>query len=191
MAKLKKCLYGVVFAAVISALLCFVCFKQASTYAEEQGVDDYYNYSLVTSEEGEQSYGISIRPAFKPLVKTLVIPDSYNGLPITEISNNGFMSCTNLKRIFLPSSVKKIGNNAFMNCAKLERLILPNVESIGIIIGLNYDGDVYANTWACSGTSKIISTTTDYRYVEWTEGSKKYTHDQWLYVKEEESGRIF
>ena len=51
-----------------------------------------------------------------------MIPAKYNGLPVTEISDNGFMSCTKLTKVWIPYTVTKIGNNAFANCSVLEEV---------------------------------------------------------------------
>lgn len=54
--------------------------------------------------------------------------DSYT---VTEIAVNGFMSSSKLKRVFIPSTIKKINNTAFANCPVLESISLSQVETIG------------------------------------------------------------
>lgn len=51
------------------------------------------------------------------------IPDTYNGLPVTEIANNGFMNCPNLVSVTIAKSVTKVGGNAFYNCKNLETVV--------------------------------------------------------------------
>ena len=41
---------------------------------------------------------------------------------ITEIEDNRFCNCKDLKKIIVPSSVKKIGNRAFYGCSNLESI---------------------------------------------------------------------
>jgi len=120
---------AVLFLSIISVVL-----LSTGTTVFAAGIEDLsnFNFTILTSSAGEKSYSIAIKTSAKPTVETVIIPDTYNGLPVTEITNNGFMSCANLKKIILPISLKKIGNNAFMNCAKLERISLPSVESIGM-----------------------------------------------------------
>lgn len=50
----------------------------------------------------------------------VVIPDT-----LTEIGNNAFECCTNLKSITIPDNVTKIGDNAFANCANLKYVRVP------------------------------------------------------------------
>lgn len=60
------------------------------------------------------------------------IPYEYNGLPVTEIADNAFLGCTNLKKVWIPYSVIKIGENAFANCRNLEEIIgMSRVQIIG------------------------------------------------------------
>lgn len=66
------------------------------------------------------------------LVTEVIIPAKYNGLPVTEIADNGFTNCTNLKKVWIPYTVTRIGNNAFANCRNLEIINgMPKVEFIG------------------------------------------------------------
>lgn len=50
---------------------------------------------------------------------------------VTEVTANGFMSCSKLERISLPKSITKVGNMAFANCAKLKRINLADVKELG------------------------------------------------------------
>lgn len=60
------------------------------------------------------------------------IPETYNGLPVTEISDNGFLNCAKLRLVRIPKSVTRVGTNAFINCKELVRVIgMPNIENIG------------------------------------------------------------
>ena len=60
------------------------------------------------------------------------IPEYYNGLPVTEISDNAFTNCINLTNVFIPYTVTRIGNNAFANCRNLEQIGgMPKIEYIG------------------------------------------------------------
>ena len=79
----------------------------------------------------------------------IVIPRTYNGVPVTFIASNAFLNCTSLISITIPDSVIGIGSqafhyctlltsvtipdsvanietNAFRGCASLENIILPN-----------------------------------------------------------------
>lgn len=49
----------------------------------------------------------------------LEIPDTIDGLPVTEIAANAFSDCSSLLSVTLPDSVEEIGKYAFYNCKSL------------------------------------------------------------------------
>ena len=89
--------------------------------------------------------------------KNLIIPQSYNDLPVTDINYKAFYGCSSLTSIVIPNSVtsiggsafyycdsltsitfeeesklKSIGESAFSNCSSLASIVIPNsVTSIG------------------------------------------------------------
>ncbi len=56
----------------------------------------------------------------------VVIPDTYNGLPVTEIGNSAFSGCININSIIIPDSVISISYNAFYGCSSLIYVSLPD-----------------------------------------------------------------
>ena len=64
--------------------------------------------------------------------KDIVIPNEYNGLPVTSIGIAAFDGCTLLESITIPDSVTSIGYAAFRSCTSLESITIPDsVTSIG------------------------------------------------------------
>ena len=62
----------------------------------------------------------------------IVIPETYNGLPVIGIENNAFTSSSDLVSLTMPDTIKYIGQAAFEGCTNLENLDLsPNLEYIG------------------------------------------------------------
>ena len=49
----------------------------------------------------------------------IVIPSSYNNLPVTSIGSGAFRDCASLTSITIPDSVTSIGSNAFSGCTNL------------------------------------------------------------------------
>lgn len=96
--------------------------------ASEQTVTTDLNFSLYINN-GEQEYRVS---ALSKALREAIIPSHYNGLPVTEIADSGFMACSNLEYVFIPTTIQRVGNNAFMNDTKLKRVVgMPNVKVIG------------------------------------------------------------
>ena len=60
------------------------------------------------------------------LVGPLVIPDTINGIAVTEIGNAAFQNCTLLTSIIIPNSVTHINNAAFQNCYALVSINIPD-----------------------------------------------------------------
>ena len=62
----------------------------------------------------------------------LVIPATYNGLPVTTIGSKAFRDCTSLTSVTIPDSVTTIGSYAFLYCTKLTDVTIGNsVTTIG------------------------------------------------------------
>lgn len=78
------------------------------------GAEDSLNYYPLP----DNTYGITAGNA--KYLETIVIPETYNGKPVTAILDNAFNGATNLQKITIPSSIKLVGENAFENCGKLK-----------------------------------------------------------------------
>ena len=62
----------------------------------------------------------------------LVIPETYNGIYVTEIAAYAFSGCTEITALVIPGSVKTVGIGAFMGCTGLSSLtVSEGVEVIG------------------------------------------------------------
>lgn len=55
--------------------------------------------------------------------KVCSIPNSINEMPVTAIGDNAFYMNRNIKKVYIPDSVKRIGVNAFRGCTKLENVL--------------------------------------------------------------------
>lgn len=63
---------------------------------------------------------------------SLVIPNTYNGLPVTSIGSSAFAACRSITSVTIPDSVTSIGNSAFEDCNDLTYVTIPDsVTSIG------------------------------------------------------------
>lgn len=89
----------------------------------------YFNYTLSYEDEAE-TYEISAANPFD-MPETVVIPDTYNGKPVTKIAEDGFAECE-IKTVILGSNVKYVSDRAFEMCRELEDVYLQDgLVSIG------------------------------------------------------------
>lgn len=57
--------------------------------------------------------------------KNLVIPDTINGLPVTEIADRAFFCAFDLENVWLPESITRLGDSSFMYCTSLSYIDIP------------------------------------------------------------------
>lgn len=62
----------------------------------------------------------------------VIIPSTYNNLPVMSIATSAFYNCDSLTSITIPDSVTSIGYGAFRGCSSLTSITIPDsVTSIG------------------------------------------------------------
>lgn len=87
--------------------------------------DELFNFTLTNDGAG---YSVSARDYD---MTEALIPSHYNGLPVTEIADRGFMN-SKVVTAYVPETVIKIGQNAFSGCGNLIRVAgLNEVTAIG------------------------------------------------------------
>src|ERR1017187_6472385 len=61
-----------------------------------------------------------------------IIPDSINGLPVTDIGSGAFQQCGSLTNVMIGSNVTTIESLAFYGCTSLPNITIPgSVTNIG------------------------------------------------------------
>ena len=118
---------------------------------EEEWLESLYNNSNVALNVPldyyllpDDTYGVSIGKA--KYLEEIIIPEKYNGKPVSRILENGFSNCEFLKKVTIPDSVKTIDAGAFSGSKLLSTINIPNsVTSIG-----------HSTFSGCSGLTSII-----------------------------------
>ncbi len=64
---------------------------------------------------------------------SVVIPETYNEKPVSEIATYAFLGNQTIKEITIPKGVTKIGQSSFENCAKLEKVIFQEESTLKTI----------------------------------------------------------
>ncbi len=111
-----------------------------------------------TLSEDETYYIVSIIGT----ATDIVIPATYNNLPVKEIGEKAFYNCYSLTRVTIPDSVTTIGYQAFYGCYKLVEVI--NKSSLTITAGSSNNGGVarYAKQVIANETDSKIIKQNDY-----------------------------
>ena len=111
-----------------------------SGWTDEEG-NFYGAYSVITPQDGmrltavyegvleytrvDDGYAVSATEGYAGV--NVVIPEEYNGMPVTEVAENAFSGCTSMKTLRIPDSVKRVGRGALSGCTSLESIVLPFV----------------------------------------------------------------
>lgn len=91
-----------------------------------EGYEDYVapesDFSFSLNSDGES---VTLTWATDEL-KTIIVPNTYAGLPVTGIGASVFQNHTTLQRVVLPETVTSIGNSAFAGCISLNTCNIPS-----------------------------------------------------------------
>ena len=146
---MKKKLIVFLLALVSCIALAFSLAACDSSGKTDDGTLDDGGYHIVkldfTLNDDNASYSVT---AALVCVGNVVIPSTYNNLPVTSIGDEAFSDCSRLTGITIPDSVTYIGNSAFDNCSKLTNVVIGN-------------GVTYIDYWAFDNCSKLTNITVD------------------------------
>jgi len=110
--------------------------NQDSTFEDSNGIiyqlnSDKISYSIV-----------DVSDTFS--VSTLVIPSTYNDLPVTSVGKDAFSSCYRLTSVTIPNSVTSIDEYAFHDCSNLKEVYISDMEAwCNISFGNEYANPLY------------------------------------------------
>lgn len=102
--------------SILLAVIMVISIAPISTFAEE----DITSYLIYEINNGE----VAITRCDDSISGDVVIPDTIEGYPVTEIRYGAF-AAVNATGITIPDSVIKIGYEAFAACRLLENIMLP------------------------------------------------------------------
>ena len=70
------------------------------------------------------TYEVSVGTATD--VAEIVIPETYEGIAVTRIADEGFRVCYELRQVTIPNSITSIGSYAFLYCQNLTSIVIPS-----------------------------------------------------------------
>ena len=77
----------------------------------------------------EENNSYSVTFIGKKTGAEVIIPETYNGLPVTMIAPFAFMDCEDLVSISIPSSITSIKKSAFKNCPNLKNVYISDIKA--------------------------------------------------------------
>lgn len=125
----------------------------------EKNQFNYTNNAPLVFKLNEDGQSYSVAGHNITTENKIIIPNTYNGLPVTSIENSAFLACTSLTSVTIPNSIKSIGDNAFFNCSEeltfiidnnaylieyLEKNNLNHTIKLPVVLELNEDGQSYS-----------------------------------------------
>lgn len=100
----------------------------------------------------ESGYTIDVGKYYKE--SNVEIPATYNGKPVTKISDGMFENDTNITTITLSSNITYIGNNAFKNCSNLKQIIFKSARTYSTASADAHSGSYAITTLAVASSKK-------------------------------------
>ena len=82
----------------------------------------------------------------------IIIPDTYEGLPVTAIGQTAFLNCNFMETVFIPDSVVSLGYLPFAFCTSLVSIEVS--ETHPLLVSIN--GDLYCKNNAYPGFKMIL-----------------------------------
>ncbi len=142
--------------------LCTLCSKKVSLGLEYTKSNNYSPYYTVSGIGSCRDIDI-------------IIPESYEGLPVTGIGSSAFSGEKNFRSIVIPESVTSIGESAFHDCTSLTSITIP--DSVTVIDYSAFEGCTKLTKITFTGTKeqwKAIDKRGSYAY-SWNYNTGKYT----------------
>ena len=96
------------------------------------------DFETETKEENEFEYNLNEDNSYTLVacyseLTDLILPSTYNGLPITKIGKDCFSNCSNLKTIFVSENIVEIEEGAFRGLSLLEEINFAENSNLEII----------------------------------------------------------
>lgn len=96
----------------------------------EDGICEGCGRSMIEYTLNDEGTGYIVSKVDRSLTE-VIIPATYNDLPVVEIGHTAFHACYSLVSVVIPDSVTTIGYGAFYYCSALTEIDLNNVTAIG------------------------------------------------------------
>ena len=86
-------------------------------------VKDTYGDKIVSFDVSEDKNSYVVAGIGKHKGKDLVIPDEYNGKPVTAVDEMAFYNCKQIESITIGKNITQFGTSAFKNCENVKEIL--------------------------------------------------------------------
>ncbi len=160
----------IVFILIVACLFTVLISLAGCGRKSFDATDEYFGYDLLSNG----TFSISAKDP-QNLPFDIIIPETFDGIKITQISKKGFKGCKQIISVRLTSNINKIGSRAFQDCDLLTDLYIEDgLYSVGSYAFQN-----------CTSFKKIYYNGTQY---DWN--TKRY-FDKWGWMWKAKIGSDF
>lgn len=115
-----------------------------------------FKFSLQTEGVNKDTYSVVVDNEVSR-VSRVVVPETYNGKPVTIVEGYAFRNCSTLRTIEIPDTIKIIyQNNAFEKCTALREIIIYSTGHAAKPLYSSYDGILYYTSEVANEGKELI-----------------------------------
>lgn len=109
-----------------SGELFYICVTGSQTNSPATGpyVGEIKEFNKPVYKTSVNNGKVTITGTYSPLVGSIIIPETIDGMPVVAIGAEAFKSNTELEGIGIPPSIESIGNRAFQFCYNLQTVLM-------------------------------------------------------------------
>ncbi len=124
---LKKLLLSV-FVLMCTLSVCFACGNSKPDTGDSDTTSFDSAEALIFNLKSDGTYSVSMKANGVACPENFVIPDTYNGAPVTTILSYGFAYARDIFTLTIPEHITEIGENAFIGCCNLKTIYWNSVD---------------------------------------------------------------
>lgn len=100
---------------------------------DDQTTGKYLDFSVYGSYAVVEGLSKTVFGNYVSEEKNIIIPATFNGLPVKKIDSHAFGGCDFLTSITIPATLEIIGMDAFSNCTSLKKVVFANNSQLKTI----------------------------------------------------------
>ncbi len=151
---------------IISLMLSFaICFSLCANFSMVKAADATLDLLKFTLSSDGEYYLVGAKDT--SITGEVVIPATYEGLPVRQVNSYGFEECTGITKVTLPEGIERLSTGAFLDSG-LTEIVLPstlkyiahtvfrgctNLKNIDIPDSVTHIGE---NAFAFTGLEKLV-----------------------------------